>query len=105
MTKVPKKWRDRFALIPHGYDPVATAGDCVFVESDADHAIDWIENVCRHVKGEHGGKLFVLEDWQKAMTGCLFGWRRKDGTRRYREMFLFVPRKNGKSAWAAAVRV
>lgn len=53
-----------------------------------------------HTKGKWGGKkqLIKLEPWQ-LFTVCLpFGWiRRKDDTRRYRTILIFVPRKNGKS--------
>jgi len=49
------------------------------------------------------GAPFKLQPWQQAVTGCLFGWKRPDGTRRYRECFLYVPKKNGKTAWAAGL--
>jgi phage terminase large subunit-like protein len=49
------------------------------------------------------GKPFVLEPWQRAIIGSLAGWKRRDGTRRYREMMLFVPRKNGKTPLAAGI--
>ena len=59
-----------------------------------------------HTKGKWAAdrQHIVLEPWQAFMTCALFGWMRKhDNTRRYRRFFLLVPRKNGKSAWAAAV--
>lgn len=33
----------------------------------------------------------------------LFGWKRADGTRRYREAYIEIPKKNGKSTLAAGV--
>jgi phage terminase large subunit-like protein len=33
----------------------------------------------------------------------LFGWKRPDGTRRYRKLWLEVARKNGKTEFAAAL--
>jgi len=57
----------------------------------------------QHVKGAKARTPFLLERWQKAVVGNLFGWKRPDGTRRYRECFLFVPRKNGKTALIAAL--
>lgn len=72
--------------------------------SRADHAIEFIERYCKHSKGAMGGKPFILEPWQKAMTAALFGFVSvEDGTRKYREFILMVARKNGKSAWASAV--
>jgi phage terminase large subunit-like protein len=70
----------------------------------ANHAIEFIENFCKHSKGKLGGKPFLLELWQKAMTAALFGFIHKiDGVRKYREFILIVARKNGKSAWGSAV--
>tara|TARA_R110000765_G_scaffold279956_1_gene377468 strand:+ start:163 stop:1653 length:1491 start_codon:yes stop_codon:yes gene_type:complete len=59
-----------------------------------------------HTKGKWAAqkKTLVMEPWQVFMTVCLFGWLRcKDNTRRFRKFLLLVPRKNGKSIWAAAV--
>lgn len=86
-----------------GYDPWATAGDCVFVESEAKFAIDFVEQHCRHVKGVLGGQRIKLEMWQKAVFANLWGWKRPDGTRRYREAMVYVPRGNGKTVFAACI--
>lgn len=70
----------------------------------ANHAIEFIENFCKHSKGKLGGKAFVLELWQKALIAATFGIVHKiDGTRKFQEVFLVVARKNGKSTLAAAV--
>lgn len=70
----------------------------------ANHAIEFIENYCKHSKGKMGGKPFVLELWQKAMIAALFGFVHKiDGTRKYRELLLIVARKNGKSALGSVI--
>lgn len=70
----------------------------------ANHAIEFIENFCKHSKGKLGGKPFILELWQKAMTAALFGFIHKiDQTRKYREFILIVARKNGKSAWGSSI--
>ena len=88
-------------LIP-GYDPFAQAGDCVFREDLATHAIGFIEDCCTHVKGPLGGQPLLLSPWEKAIFGNLWGWYRPNGTRRYREAFIFVPRGNAKTTMAAA---
>lgn len=63
----------------------------------ANHAIEFVENFCKHSKGKLGGKPFILELWQKAMTAALFGFVHKiDQVRKYREFILIVARKNGK---------
>ena len=70
----------------------------------ANHAIEFIENFCKHSKGKTGGKPFILELWQKAMIAALFGFvHRIDETRKYREFVLIVARKNGKSALGSAI--
>lgn len=70
----------------------------------ANHAIEFIENFCKHSKGKMGGKPFLLELWQKAMISALFGFVHKiDQTRKYRELLFIVARKNGKSALGSAI--
>jgi phage terminase large subunit-like protein len=89
-------------LIP-GYDPFSTAGACEFDEDAARSAIDFFPECLKHVEGKLAGKPFVLESWQQSVIGNLFGWKRDDGSRRYRESLLFVPRKNGKTPLAAGI--
>lgn len=70
----------------------------------ASHAVEFIEKYCKHSKGNMGGKPFLLELWQKALTAAMFGIVHKiDGTRKYQEVILIVARKNGKSTLAAAI--
>lgn len=70
----------------------------------AEHAIEFIERYCKHSKGSVAGKPFILELWQKALIGTMFGIVNKiDGYRKYQEVVLIVARKNGKSTLAAAV--
>ncbi|PWJ73838.1 phage terminase large subunit-like protein [Pseudaminobacter salicylatoxidans] len=59
-----------------------------------------------HTKGSWAarGEKLVMQPWQVFMTCSIFGWISKaDGFRRFRRAMLLVPRKNGKSAWAAAI--
>jgi len=89
-------------LIP-GYDPWATAGECVFDADAATLALGFFPACLKHVKGALAGQPFALEDGQKAIVANLFGWKRPDGTRRYRRALLYVPRKNGKTTLAAGI--
>ena len=71
-----------------------------------DHAIRFIETFCRHYEGEHAGQLVKLELWEKAFLQTLFGWvDKKTRLRRFREFFLLVARKNGKSFLSACIMV
>lgn len=50
------------------------------------------------------GQNFKLEDWQIFMTVNIFGWVHKTTKlRRFRIAMIVVPRKSGKSEWAAAI--
>ena len=70
----------------------------------ANHALEFIENYCKHSKGKMGGKPFILEVWQKALVAATFGIVHKiTGHRKHKEVLLIVARKNGKSTLAAAI--
>ncbi|MEW5680438.1 terminase large subunit [Comamonas kerstersii] len=76
-----------------------------FDAAEAQRKIAFIE-LLPHTKGEWGFKrqLVTLEPWQKFAIACIFGWKRKkDGMRRFREAYLEVNRKNGKSVLAGGV--
>lgn len=80
------------------------AGQWVFDNHKANHAVDFIEHYCKHSKGKFGGKPFLLELWQKALVSAAFGFVHRDtGFRQYTEVLLIVARKNGKSTLAAAI--
>lgn len=58
----------------------------------------------KHVKGEWKGREFVLEPWQVFIVSVGFGWVHKEtGFRRFNEIYLEVPRKNGKSFLSAGL--
>jgi len=69
----------------------------------ADHAIRFIELYLYHWKDPWAGRRFLLSPWQKFIVGSLFGWRRADGTRRFRKVYIGTGKKTGKSALAAAI--
>ena len=94
--------RDLIRILP-GYNPYDQAGDCTFDEARAANVIRFIERFCHHVKGALGGQLLKLEPWQKAVFANLYGWRRPDGTRRYREALVYIPRGNSKTTMGAAI--
>lgn len=73
-----------------------------FDADDADRAVRFF-HLLKHSKGEWAGKDFALEPWQAFIVGSLFGWKREDGTRRFRTGYLEVARKNGKTTLLAGV--
>lgn len=66
----------------------------------ANNAINFIETFCHHCEGRDD--LITLELWQKATASLMFGIVDSDGLRIYREVFLVMGRKNGKSLFASA---
>jgi phage terminase large subunit-like protein len=54
-------------------------------------------SILKHSKGEFSGKRFELEPWQMFIVWVLFGWKRLDGSRRFRYAYVEVARKNGKA--------
>ncbi len=66
--------------------------------------VNFCEKLIVHIKGEWAGMPFKLEEWQEKIVRDVFGWKRKsDGTRRYRQVFIALPRKQGKSFFASAI--
>ena len=86
-----------------GYDPTRDAEGYWFDSEEAQKRIRFFELGLTHTKGHLKGKPFTLEPWERSLVATLFGWKREDGTRRYRECFIFIPRKNGKSTIAAGL--
>ena len=75
-----------------------------FDEAAANQAVQFFETVLRHSKGEWAGQPFKLLDWQRdQVIRPVFGWKRADGTRRYRRAYVEVPKKNGKSTLCAGI--
>jgi phage terminase large subunit-like protein len=105
-TRVSSEWEKLLCELP-GYDPYRGAAAFRFDAECAQRWIDFFQHpkdgCLRHIEGAVAGERFTLERWQQAFIANLFGWKRSDGTRRYREAFLFVPRKNGKTPMAAGI--
>jgi phage terminase large subunit-like protein len=69
----------------------------------AQHRINFYARFLRHSKGEWARKPVTLSGWQRFVIGSVFGWKRADGTRRFRYVYQELPRKNGKSTLLAGV--
>ena len=76
-----------------------------FDKEAAQHVCDFF-GLLHHSKGEWGqgpGQVFVLSPWQVFVLANLFGWKRADKTRRFREAHIEVARKNGKTTFLAGI--
>lgn len=94
-----KIWTEPIA----GFDPWRDTGGSLFYPKLASWACDWFPANLVHFDGELAGQPFELLRWQRQLVGHLFGWLNLDGTRRFRTLFLYVPRKNGKTMLAAGL--
>ena len=86
------------------YDKIVTElrdGLFYFDAQKANKAITFIETFCRHTKGRND--YIELELWQKATVSLMFGIVDENGLRVFREVFLVMGRKNGKSLLASAI--
>ena len=77
---------------PYVYDPAKGTRVCQFVEQ------------LPHIKGKLAGEKIKLEPWQVFILMTAFSWVHKDtGYRRFRRVYIEVPRGNGKSAMSSAI--
>ena len=76
-------------------------GEFFFDAKKANKAIRFIEDFCHHCEGRVD--LLKLELWQKACVSVIFGIVDADGLRVFREVFILIGRKNGKTLFASAV--
>ena len=74
-----------------------------FSQKKALMAIRFIQTFCRHHEGELAPGRIRLELWQKAMISVIFGIVDESGVRVFREIFILIGRKNGKTLLAAAI--
>lgn len=76
-----------------------------FDEQQAVNGVLFFPRFCRLTKGSaFAGRPFTLSPWQAFdIVVPVWGWRREDGTRRYRRGSVWVPRKNGKTELMAGM--
>lgn len=67
-----------------------------FDEKAGQKVIDFF-HILYHCENEWAGQRIKLEPWQQFILYVAYGWKREDGTRRFRTAYLEVARKNGKS--------
>lgn len=100
VLKTPKLYPKTIHQACTRYNSDKQRNDIYLDAKAADFVIGVVESM-PHTKGELQGQPMLLEDWQCFFYVNVFGWKWKDsGFRRFRYVFLFVPRKNGKTAMA-----
>lgn len=80
---------------PYTFSVAAAAAVCARIES------------LPHIKGRWASKRerIRLEPWQCFAIAVPFGWLRADGLRKFREIYMRIPRKNAKSTMAAGIGI
>jgi phage terminase large subunit-like protein len=69
----------------------------------ADRVFGFFRTVLRLSEGQFEGIPFELHPSQQFIVGSLFGWRRADGTRRFRRAYVEQGKGNGKSPLAGGI--
>ena len=69
----------------------------------ANRAIRFFRVVLRLNSGEYEGQPFELLPWQCFVIGSVFGWKRTDGTRRFRRVYIEAGKGCGKSPMAGGI--
>lgn len=90
------------AVYQHLTKNIQHPGKYHFDQKAADRAVTFIETFCCIPK-MRGTPRFKLELWQKALVEATFGFVDDQNLRQYREVFLFIGRKNAKSILGAAM--
>lgn len=91
-NKTPKPWYVRTKA-----DELALKQGYYYEEGDGELIVAFIEKFCMVTKGRRVGQAFILMDWQREIILLLYNWKRPDGTRRFRSVYVEIPKKNGKS--------
>lgn len=74
----------------------------MYDKEKADRAVNFLK-LLKHTKGEFAQHPFNLMEFQEKIVRELIGTVNDDGYRQYREAFIFLPRKNGKSELIAGL--
>jgi phage terminase large subunit-like protein len=71
--------------------------------AEVDKAIRFFSDVLVLNGGQFEGRPFALNGWEAFVVGSLFGWKRRDGTRRFRLAYIETGKGSGKSPLAAGI--
>lgn len=77
--------------------------DLVWDVEAVDRVLGFFEDICCLAGGQFEGQPFIPEPWQAFSVGSIFGWKRKDGRRRFRTAYIETAKGSGKSPFAAAI--
>lgn len=86
--------------------PIKKGQEYYFSCGALNHYVNFFADNLRHYDGIFAGKPFTFEPWQYFAFGSPFAWLSVDRingmpVRRFSELDVFVPKKQGKSVWIA----
>lgn len=77
--------------------------DIEFRKNEVDIVIDFL-SILKHCKGVHAGKSFIPEPWQQFIIAFVYGfWIKGEDKRLINSVYIEIPRKNGKTAFAGGL--
>lgn len=85
------------------FNALMNRNDIEFREKEVDYVIDFMSSL-KHYTGKHNGKRFIPEPWQQFILATVYGFYVKEtGLRLIRSVYIEMARKQGKTAFAAAL--
>ena len=81
---------------------VAPENGWYFDKKAAERVFDFCSLV-KHSPDKRTWITFIPEPWQAAIIYIVFGWKKKDGSRRFNYAYIELPKKNGKTTYAAII--
>lgn len=81
---------------------VAPENGWYFDKKASERVFDFCSLV-KHSPDKRSWIAFVPEPWQAAIIYIVFGWKKKDGSRRFNYAYIELPKKNGKTTYAAII--
>lgn len=99
--KVEVSETTRLTFLRHKNDLInAPENGWYFDKKAAQRVFDFC-SLLKHSPDKREWVPFVPEPWQAAIIYIIFGWHKKDGTRRFNYAYIEIPKKNGKTTFAA----
>ena len=81
---------------------VAPENGWYFDKKAAERVLDFC-GLLKHSPDKRSWVTFNPEPWQAAIIYIIFGWHKKDGSRRFNYAYIEIAKKNGKTTFAAVL--
>ena len=85
------------------FNNIEPAPGYYYDKARADAILGWFENYLSFTSAKWMGKPFKFLPWQEMVLRPLYGFVDDQGLRQYKRVFIFVPKKNGKTELASGM--